>query len=88
MTLEILCLLLNFGEKWALTRPKADKRGFYVYYLIVLKNKPKIGRRPIKGDFMFFIQFCWEMNRKIVKFWGKIQKFKKNFEFEIKSLEF
>jgi hypothetical protein len=56
---------------------KADKRGFYVlnlnllkmslksaegrlkgiicFDLNLLKNEPHIGRRPIKGDFMFLI---------------------------------
>jgi hypothetical protein len=33
----------------------ADKRGFYVFYLILLKNEPQIGQRPIKGDSMFLI---------------------------------
>jgi hypothetical protein len=41
---------IKFGWKWALNRPKADKRTFYVFYLIMLKNEPKIGRRPIEGD--------------------------------------
>jgi hypothetical protein len=36
-----------------LNYPKADKKGFYVFYLILLKNEPQIGRRPMKGDFLF-----------------------------------
>jgi hypothetical protein len=35
----------------------ADKGGFYTFYLILLKNELKIGRRPIKGDFIFKVNF-------------------------------
>jgi hypothetical protein len=34
----------------------ADKRGFYVNYLMLLQNEPQIGRRPIKGSIIFFIK--------------------------------
>jgi hypothetical protein len=51
-----LYFLFNFIEKWASNRPKADKRGFYVNYLILLKNEPQIGSRPIKRDIIF--KFC------------------------------
>jgi hypothetical protein len=36
---------------------KADKKGFYVYYLILLKNEPKIRQRPIKEDIIFVFNF-------------------------------
>ena len=45
----------NFVEKWAPNRPKADKKRFYAFNLILSKNEPQIGRKPIKRDFMFFI---------------------------------
>jgi hypothetical protein len=49
-----LCFVVNFVEKWAQNRSKADKTGFHVLYLILLKNEPQIGRRPIKWDFYVF----------------------------------
>ena len=45
-------------------RPKADKRGFYVNDLILLKNEPQIGRKPIKEDIIFSIEFCQKISPK------------------------
>ena len=47
--------LFNFVDERASNRPKANKRGFYVFNSILLKNEPQIGQRPIKGDIIFFI---------------------------------
>jgi hypothetical protein len=65
-------LLLNFVEKWVPYRPKADKRRFYVLYLIKLKNEPQIGWRPIKGDSMFWFNLVekWVPNRPKADKWG------------------
>ena len=38
--------------------------GFYVFDLILLKNEPKIGRRPIKEDILSIIKFYWKMSQK------------------------
>jgi hypothetical protein len=39
-------------------RARGLNEGFYFFYSNLLKNDPKIGRRPIKGDSVFFIQIC------------------------------
>ena len=36
-------------------KSKADERGFYIKYLILLKNESTIGRRPMEGDLLFCI---------------------------------
>ena len=51
----ILCFLFKFVKKWAPNRPKADKRGIYVFLFNFEENEHQIGRRPIKSDLMFFI---------------------------------
>jgi hypothetical protein len=33
----------------------ADKKGFYILYLILMKNESQIGRRPIKKDILSWI---------------------------------
>jgi hypothetical protein len=32
------------------------KEGYYIINLILKKNEPQIGRRPIKGDIIFSIK--------------------------------
>ena len=58
-------LLFNFVEKWVPNRPKADKTGYYILYLILLNNESPIGRRPIKRDQYFVFNFVekWAPNR-------------------------
>jgi hypothetical protein len=48
----------------------ADKRGFYILYLILLKNEPPIGQKTIQGDFMFLSTFVKKWAEKIAKFWN------------------
>jgi hypothetical protein len=52
-----IIFLSNFVKKRAPNRPKADKGGFYICNLILLKNEPQIGGKPIKGDFIFVFIF-------------------------------
>ena len=57
---EILCFLFNFVKKFAPNRPKADKRGFYVLYIILLKREPQIGRKmssEFSENFSNFLKF-------------------------------
>ena len=49
----ILCFLFKFVKKWAPNRPKADKKGFYVFLFNFGENEAQIGWRPIKGDILF-----------------------------------
>ena len=49
-----MCFLFKFVKKLEQNRPKAGKGGYYIFNLILMKNKPQIGRRPIKGDIKFF----------------------------------
>ena len=42
-------------------RPKADIGG--IFYSILLKIKPQIGRRPKKEDFLFHFVEKWVRNR-------------------------
>ena len=45
----------NFDDKLTPNRPKAEDGGYYIFNLILMRNEPQIGRRPIKGDIKFFI---------------------------------
>jgi hypothetical protein len=46
----------NF-KKWK-KLSNADKGRYYILILMLSKNEPKIGRRPIKEDIIFWIEFC------------------------------
>jgi hypothetical protein len=59
----------------------AEGRYRGIFYSILFKSE----RKPIKGDFMFFLSIIFDKwAEKIAKFSGKVF----NFEFEIKSLLF
>ena len=55
----------------------AEGRYKRIFYSILLKTEQQIGRRPIEGDFMFFLSIIVEKwAEKIAKFSGKVSNFR------------
>ena len=52
---EISCFIFNYVKKGAPNWPMADKGGYYIFNLMLMKNELQIGRRPTKRNLILNI---------------------------------